>query len=119
MANTPEGKVKDEIKKVLKKYEPCVYYFMPVQNGMGKPGVDFHCSAWGRAFAIEAKAPGKKPTARQRNTLEEMKDAGMETFVIGCMTTKDGYGYSGLAWLDTWLASLERDIKHGEGPSVP
>ncbi len=57
MANTPEGKVKDKIKKMLKEHG--AYFHMPVQNGMGAPTLDFvgcYCSHY---FAIEAKAPGK------------------------------------------------------------
>ena len=68
MATTPEGKVKDQIKSVLNKFG--IYYFMPVQNGMGKPGLDFYCCYRGKFIAIEAKAPGKKPTPRQLNTLQ-------------------------------------------------
>lgn len=63
MATTPEGKVKLGIKKLLK--ERGVYYYMPVQNGMGVVGVpDFiccvPCNSGGRFLAIEAKAPGKR-----------------------------------------------------------
>lgn len=82
MADTPEGKVKKAIKKVLAHYAPAVWYYMSVGNGMGKPTLDFMGSAWGRAFAIEAKAPGKKPTERQEITIEEMERAGIKVFVI-------------------------------------
>lgn len=63
MAMTPEGRTKDGIKKLLKARG--VYYYMPVQNGMGVVGVpDFiccvPCNSGGRFLAVEAKAPGKR-----------------------------------------------------------
>lgn len=78
---TPEGKVKKQIDAVLKKYG--VYSFKPVQNGMGKPGLDYHCvlPPYGLAVMIEAKAPGKKPTARQKLTIKEIEQAGGKVFV--------------------------------------
>lgn len=76
MANTPEGKIKDKIKTLCKKYAPDVYYHMPVQNGMGKPTLDFIVCAYGRFIGVEAKAPGKGPTPRQVQTMKEMTDAG-------------------------------------------
>lgn len=59
MADTPEGKVKKGIKKVLTNHG--IWFFMPAANGFGKVGIpDFICCAGGRFLAIEAKAPGKK-----------------------------------------------------------
>ena len=80
MSSTPEGKVKDAIKKELARAG--AYYFMPVQNGMGKPSVDFLVCSRGRFIAIEAKAPGRSPTPRQLLTLEEIKESGGATVVI-------------------------------------
>lgn len=74
MAQTPEGRVKDKIKAVLKKHG--AYFFMPVQNGYGTQTVDFLCCVKGRFLAIEAKAPGKKPTGRQEDVLAEVMAAG-------------------------------------------
>lgn len=68
MALTPEGKVKAKVSKVLDWYG--AYRFMPVQNGMGTPGLDYHCVAKGFAFFIETKAKGKNLTARQ-NVLKQ------------------------------------------------
>lgn len=80
MATTPEGKVKDGIKLLLKRYG--AYYHMPVQNGMGEPTLDFVCCAKGRFFAIEAKALGKLPTPRQEVTISKMKASGAHVFVV-------------------------------------
>jgi len=71
---TPEGKVKTEIKKLLNKYG--AYSHMPVQNGMGAPTLDFVCCYNGLYLAIEAKTNGKKPTPRQRKTMEQITKAG-------------------------------------------
>ena len=56
---TPEGKVKDAVKKVLKKHG--IWYFMPMQNGFGVVGVpDFICCFNGAFLGVETKAPGKR-----------------------------------------------------------
>lgn len=81
MADTPEGRVKRRITKILKAAEDC-YYFMPVQTGYGGVTLDYLGWSRGRPFGIEAKAPGKKPTMRQILTMQEMEKAGGTTFVI-------------------------------------
>ena len=96
---TPEGKVKAAVKKLLGEYS--VYYFMPVQNGMGKPGLDFHCHLHGVAFSIETKAPGKKPTPRQEVTIADMEASGAMVFVIDDCTSE------ALAPLKDYLDYLE------------
>lgn len=80
MAQTPEGKVKNKVKKILDKYG--AYYFMPVQTGFGAATLDILACYKGEFFAIETKAPGKKPTARQELTIERMEKAGATVFVI-------------------------------------
>lgn len=81
MPLTPEGKVKRHVSQILKRADHC-YYFMPVQTGYGSPTLDYLGSSRGRAFAIETKAPGKKPTVRQKAIINEMKQAQMKVFVI-------------------------------------
>lgn len=71
---TPEAKVKEQVKKVLK--AAGAYYHMPVQNGMGAPTLDFVGCAHGRFFAIETKAPGGVPTPRQRHTIDTIRNVG-------------------------------------------
>lgn len=90
---TPEGKVKKRIKELLVEYG--AYSFMPVQNGMGAPTLDFLGMHKGVGFGIEAKAPGKKPTARQEGTIAAMEKAGGKTFVID--------GEAGYNELENWL----------------
>lgn len=56
---TPEGKVKNDVRKELNKRG--VWYFQPMQNGMGVVGIpDFICCWEGKFLAIETKAPGKR-----------------------------------------------------------
>ena len=81
MALTPEGKVKDKIKKILKAHN--IYYAMPHGAGFGNAGVpDFLCCVNGYFVAIEAKANGNAPTALQWNNLKEINASGGYTCVI-------------------------------------
>lgn len=108
---TPEGKVKTSINRVLQAFT-FVYSFMPVQNGMGAAGVDYHCVAGkyfqlssgveliGVAFFIEAKKPGSRPSDRQEFFLSDRRQMqGAKTFVID--------GEHGLDELVEWLAGIE------------
>ena len=90
MAQTPEGRVKDQIKKLLKQYG--IWFYMPVQNGMGVVGIpDLVCCYEGLFIGIETKAPNKKPTTfeqrwnkatpNQKNRLTEIQQAGGIAFV--------------------------------------
>ena len=59
MANTPEGRIKDAVKKYLTALG--AYWYMPVSNGMGRVGCpDFLICYKGRFIACETKAPGKR-----------------------------------------------------------
>ena len=77
---TPEGKVKEKVKKILQAHG--AYYHMPVQNGMGKPSLDFVCCHEGRFLAIETKTEKGDLTLRQKATIEEMQKAGAIVLVI-------------------------------------
>jgi hypothetical protein len=61
---------------------PRVYYEMPVPSGFGKTTLDYIGCANGRFFAIETKAPGGKPTERQKVTMAQMRRVGAKVFVI-------------------------------------
>jgi hypothetical protein len=55
---TPEGRVKEACKRLLKARD--IWYFMPVSNGMGRHGIpDLVCCWGGRFLSVETKAPGK------------------------------------------------------------
>lgn len=85
---TPEGYLKDDIKKWLKTRG--AYFFMPVQMGYGKQTVDFlvclpykhivslnpyRTERRAKFVAIETKAPGRMPTPRQAAVLQEVLSA--------------------------------------------
>ena len=82
MATTPEGKVKNDIKKLLTARG--IWYFMPSANGFVKAGVpDFTCCWQGRFLAIEAKAPGKlnNTTPNQERRIQEINNSMGIAFV--------------------------------------
>ena len=97
MATTPEGKVKNSIRKLLKQHG--AYYTMPVMTGMATNGTpDFSVGSSGRYLAIEAKAGDNAPTELQWARLREVERAGCSTMVI----------YEGnLHLLDAWLKDAE------------
>jgi hypothetical protein len=83
MAQTPEGKVKDAVKKELKARK--IWFFMPAANGFGKVGVpDIICCADGKFLAIETKAPGKRnnTTPNQERCIEEIQLANGWAIVV-------------------------------------
>jgi hypothetical protein len=81
MAQTPESKVKKQIKAILDKHG--VYYAMPIGSGFGNAGVpDFLCCVSGYFMAIEAKAGDNKPTALQEKHMKEIRNAGGVALVI-------------------------------------
>ena len=101
MSQTPEGKVKDRVRKLLNAYgiytaqeaqkildsEPSLgnvlgYFHCPVVNGMGEPTLDFIGCYQGRFFAVETKAGSKQMTDRQELTAFTMREAGGAVFLI-------------------------------------
>ena len=83
MALTPEGKVKQQIRKFLDTLPRC-WHFAPVSNGMGVAGIpDILCVINGRFVGIECKAPGKEnnTTANQDKALAAINKAGGVGFV--------------------------------------
>lgn len=83
MAKTPEGKVKDAVRKFLKANN--IWFYQPVQNGLGVVGIpDFICCWNGRLLAVETKAPGKlnNTTPNQKRVLKEIVDHGGHALVV-------------------------------------
>ena len=72
--------VKNAVRKRLK--EIGAYQHWPVQMGLGERCLDCHGCYKSRYFAIETKAPGKKPTAIQRITADKIRAAGGLVFII-------------------------------------
>lgn len=80
---TPEGKVKNAVKRELKSRG--IWFFMPMQNGMGVVGIpDFICCWNGWFLGIETKAPGKRnnTTPNQERVLKEIQDHGGISIVV-------------------------------------
>lgn len=84
MAKTPEGKVKDEVKKVLAEFGPDIDGFWPVPSGYGESHLDYVGCAWGVFISIETKKPKAKPTPRQLYRIQCVVKAG------GIALTMDG-----------------------------
>jgi len=78
---TPERRVKDKVKKVLK--ELGAYYAMPATGGYGSSGVpDFLVCYCGRFIGLECKANGGKPTALQEKNLDDIRKNNGIAFVV-------------------------------------
>jgi pantoate kinase len=85
MAQTPEAKVKEKIKKILKAHG--AYFAMPMGTGYGNSGVpDFLVCLNGEFLAIEAKAGRGIPTALQEKNMRDIEKAGGRTLVVNEQT---------------------------------
>ena len=71
MAATPEKRVKDAVRKVLKRYTN--YNHWPVPYGYGNSTIDALVCVAGYFVGIETKAPGEVPTERQKKILKEIQ----------------------------------------------
>jgi len=78
---TPEAKVKDKVKKILKSLG--AYYTMPIGTGYGNAGVpDFVVCHKGKFVGIECKAGNGKTTALQDKNLRDIEMAGGVAMVV-------------------------------------
>ena len=95
MKSTPENAVKRQIVQLLARYDiqPAAkagtfttaagWFYAAVQGPLSVRGIpDFIGHYRGRFWAIEAKAPGKKPTGFQALQLSAIKASGGAVFVI-------------------------------------
>ena len=74
MAKTPEGEIKDQVRKVLD--EMGAYYFFPAANGYGRTAIpDMIVCYKGHFIGIECKADSKQPTALQQRELNNIEKA--------------------------------------------
>jgi hypothetical protein len=79
--STPEVKVKNKVKKLLK--ENNAYFCMPVSGGFGASGVpDIIACYRGFFIGIECKAGNNTPTALQKKNLQDIVNAGGGVAVI-------------------------------------
>lgn len=82
MAQTPEGRVKNMVRKMLDQMGGNCYRFMPVQTGLGSRTLDFLLCVNGYFVGLETKAPGKHLTPLQRQTKAAMEAAGALVFEV-------------------------------------
>ena len=81
MATTPEGKVKEKVKKLLTKHG--AYFFMPRGTTYGRSGIpDFIVCAHGLFVGVETKAGRNEPSALQDLEMLNIRKAGGITLVI-------------------------------------
>lgn len=78
---TPEGRIKAKVKRLLDKYK-ARYEYWPVPYGLGASSLDCIVCFRGRFIGVETKAPGGKPTDRQKMIMRQMRDAGAAVFLI-------------------------------------
>jgi hypothetical protein len=80
-AVTPEGKVKQKVKKILD--ESKAYYVMPMTGGYGNSGIsDFIVCISGYFLTIETKAGKNAPTALQLKHMRLTREAGGTALII-------------------------------------
>lgn len=78
---TPEGRVKERVKKLLKHYN--AWYCMPVAGPYGRNGVPDIIGCYrGRFFCIETKAGRNKATELQTAQMVRVTEAGGVSFLI-------------------------------------
>lgn len=88
MAMTPEGKVKEVVKKFLK--EKGIYYIMPATGGYGSSGApDIVVCHKGKFYGLEVKSGANKPTALQMDNLNRIEKNGGYAFVINESNVND------------------------------
>lgn len=81
MARTPEGAVKQTVKRILDALG--VYHFSPFQAGMGRAGIpDIICCCDGQFLAIECKAGKGKLTLLQEREINKIRENGGTALVI-------------------------------------
>lgn len=82
---TPEGKVKAQIKELLKRHG--VWFCMPLGQAYGRAGVpDFLCCVHGKFVGVEAKSATGKQTALQKLEGARIREAGGEYVVVSPQT---------------------------------
>lgn len=81
MADTPEKKVKDKLRKYLTQLG--IYHFMPPANGFGRAGIPDVIGCFnGQFVAFECKAGRNIPTALQEREIRNIQAAKGWAFVI-------------------------------------
>lgn len=78
---TPEGKIKDEVKKILKEAGDSCWYYMPVPMGYGRRGIpDIIGNYKGYFFVIETKTNIEEPKPWQIKEMEAVRQSQGKVF---------------------------------------
>ena len=93
MAKTAEGRVKDDVKKLLTKHN--AWHYWPVVTGYGRRTLDCIGCHRGRFFAVETKRADLEMTPLQQEHAAEMTAAGAAVFRVNAV--------DGLKRLGDWL----------------
>jgi len=115
---TPEGKVKDQVKKLLDAYDiqpaskagtfenAAGWYYMPVQAGYGVRVVDFIGHYRGIFWACEAKVRGKNPTGFQKLQIDAISCSGGSVFIVDGPETLKNF--------EEWLEEIDEGANFQE-----
>lgn len=81
---TPEGEIKKWVDTLLESFSTHtpLWWFKPVQHGLGRRALDYIGCCNGHFFAVETKAPGEDLTPFQHQTAKMMHDSGARVFII-------------------------------------
>ena len=84
MAQTPEGKIKAKLDKMLNTFKPNLWFYSPQSGIYGKSGVPDRMGCfYGLTIGIECKAgKNNKPTDLQMATMLTITKAGGKCFVV-------------------------------------
>lgn len=105
---TPESKVKDVVRRVLKAQGDKLWYCMPSTHGYGASGApDFIGCYRGVFFGIECKAGNNKPTLLQERAIDGINASGGVAIVVS-----DGYTTS-VQQQVTHLLEVLDDVANG------
>lgn len=106
MGKTPEAKVRDPVIKWAKAHGiPNIRCYFGPGLSTGWPD-DIFLVKGGRPLFIEFKAPGKSPTARQRDRIKTLKEQGYDVCI--CDSTSKAIKALTRA-MDTTRVSRKRD----------
>lgn len=106
---TPEGKIKAQINKLLDEYKSGAYKFMPVPSGYGPSSLDYIICIAGKFIGVEAKAPGGKPTDRQKKIIADIQRAGGVAVIVD-----GGHKYLSISELRATLEEAINVTRSGE-----
>jgi hypothetical protein len=89
--STPEGRIKNALKRRLEEFGDECWRFMPVQTGFGTPALDFILCFRGWFVTVETKTPTGAMTDLQKETRRLTLAAGGFVFCVYDTDTLDDF----------------------------